>query len=94
MFAIRGDEGLPTELRGANYPNYAMNVGHQGEYAGISQAAHSARKDAFALNPLVKIAFADSNLSFDFTEVRAMFAKGALREFEPDGERALISPAK
>jgi methyl-coenzyme M reductase alpha subunit len=94
VFSIRGDEGLPTELRGANYPNYAMNVGHQGEYAGIAQAAHSARGDAFALNPLVKIAFADKNLTFDFAEVRAQFAKGALREFEPAGERALISPAK
>lgn len=94
VFSIRGDEGLPTELRGANYPNYAMNVGHQGEYAGIAQAAHSARGDAFALNPLVKIAFADKNLCFDFAEVRAQFAKGALREFEPAGERALISPAK
>jgi len=94
VFSIRGDEGLPLELRGANYPNYAMNVGHQGEYAGISQAAHSARGDAFVLNPLVKIAFADKNLTFDFTEVRAEFAKGALREFEPAGERALITPAK
>ena len=94
VFSIRGDEGLPLELRGANYPNYAMNVGHQGEYAGISQAAHSARGDAFVLNPLVKIAFADKNLTFDFAEVRAQFAKGALREFEPAGERALISPAK
>ena len=94
VFSIRGDEGLPTELRGANYPNYAMNVGHQGEYAGIAQAAHAARGDAFVLNPLVKIAFADPNLTFDFTQVRAEFAKGALREFEPAGERALISPAK
>jgi len=94
VFSIRGDEGLPTELRGANYPNYAMNVGHQGEYAGISQAAHSARGDAFVLNPLVKISFADPNLIFNFDEVRAQFAKGALREFEPAGERALISPAK
>jgi len=94
VFSIRGDEGLPLELRGANYPNYAMNVGHQGEYAGISQSAHSARGDAFVLNPLVKIAFADKNLTFDFAEVRAQFAKGALREFEPAGERALITPAK
>jgi len=94
VFSIRGDEGLPLELRGANYPNYAMNVGHQGEYAGISQAAHAARGDAFVLNPLVKIAFADENLSFDFRDVRGQFAKGALREFEPDGERALITPAK
>lgn len=94
VFAIRGDEGLPLEARGANYPNYAMNVGHQGEYAGIAQAAHAARGDAFVFNPLVKIAFADDNLQFDFSEVRAQFAKGALREFEPAGERALISPAK
>jgi methyl-coenzyme M reductase alpha subunit len=94
VFSIRGDEGLPLELRGANYPNYAMNVGHQGEYAGISQSAHAARGDAFVLNPLVKIAFADPNLTFDFRDVRAEFAKGALREFEPAGERALISPAK
>jgi methyl-coenzyme M reductase, alpha subunit len=93
-FAIRGDEGLPLEARGANYPNYAMNVGHQGEYAGIAQAPHAARGDAFVFNPLVKIAFADDNLQFDFTEIRSQFAKGALREFEPAGERALISPAK
>lgn len=93
-FAIRGDEGLPLEARGANYPNYAMNVGHQGEYAGIAQAPHAARGDAFVFNPLVKVAFADDNLQFDFSEVRSQFAKGALREFEPAGERALISPAK
>ena len=81
-------------MRGPNYPNYAMNVGHQGEYAGISQAPHAARGDAFVYNPLIKIAFADKNLSFDFTQPRAEFAKGALREFQPDGERSLIIPAK
>jgi methyl-coenzyme M reductase alpha subunit len=94
VFSIRNDEGLPLEMRGPNYPNYAMNVGHQGEYAGIAQAPHAARKDAFSFNPLIKIAFADKNLSFDFSQPRAEFAKGALREFEPDGERSLIIPAK
>jgi methyl-coenzyme M reductase alpha subunit len=94
VFSIRNDEGLPLEMRGPNYPNYAMNVGHQGEYAGISQAPHAARGDAFVFNPLVKIAFADPNLVFDFANVRGEVAKGALREFEPAGERALISPAK
>ena len=34
--SIRPDEGLLGELRGPNYPNYAMNVGHQGEYAAIA----------------------------------------------------------
>ena len=94
VFSIRNDEGLPLEMRGPNYPNYAMNVGHQGEYAGIAQAPHSARGDAFAMNPLVKITFSDPNLVFDYSQVRAEFAKGALREFEPAGERSLIIPAK
>ena len=94
VFSIRNDEGLPLEMRGPNYPNYAMNVGHQGEYAGIAQAPHSARGDAFAFNPLIKIAFADPAGTFDFANVRAEFAKGALREFEPAGERSVIIPAK
>ena len=91
--AIRSDEGLIHELRGPNYPNYAMNVGHQPEYAGIAQAPHAARGDAFALNPLIKVAFADKHLKFDWANPRACIAKGALREFMPSGERDLINPA-
>jgi len=92
--AIRNDEAAPLELRGPNYPNYAMNVGHQGEYAGIAQSAHSARGDAFALSPLVKVAFADPMLVFDFSKPRKEFARGALREFDAAGERDIILPAK
>ena len=33
--SILSDEGCVGDLRGPNYPNYAMNVGHQGEYAAI-----------------------------------------------------------
>jgi methyl-coenzyme M reductase alpha subunit len=91
--SIRSDEGLIHELRGPNYPNYAMNVGHQPEYAGIAQAPHAARGDAFCVNPLIKIAFADKNLTFDFESPRKAIAKGALREFMPAGERDLINPA-
>ncbi|MBE2900268.1 coenzyme-B sulfoethylthiotransferase subunit alpha [Methanothermobacter thermautotrophicus] len=91
--SIRSDEGLIHELRGPNYPNYAMNVGHQPEYAGIAQAPHAARGDAFCTNPLIKVAFADKDLSFDFTSPRKSIAAGALREFMPEGERDLIIPA-
>ena len=91
--SIRSDEGLIHELRGPNYPNYAMNVGHQPEYAGIAEAPHAARGDAFALNPLIKVAFADKNLLFDWTHPRKCIAKGAVREFMPSGERDLINPA-
>ncbi|MBC7119223.1 MAG: coenzyme-B sulfoethylthiotransferase subunit alpha [Methanobacteriaceae archaeon] len=93
-FSIRSDEGLIHELRGPNYPNYAMNVGHQPEYAGIAQAPHAARGDAFCVNPLIKVAFADEDLVFDFRAPRKEIARGALREFTPAGERDLIIPAK
>jgi methyl-coenzyme M reductase alpha subunit len=71
-----------------------MNVGHQGGYTGIAGAAHFGRGDAWTMSPLVKICFADKSLAFDFTEPRKEFARGAIREFMPAGERALIIPAK
>ena len=92
--SIRPDEGCIGELRGPNYPNYAMNVGHQGEYAAIAAAAHYGRQDAWTLSPLIKICFADPSLKFDFSEPRREFAKGAIREFMPAGERSLIIPAR
>ena len=92
--SIRPDEGCIGELRGPNYPNYAMNVGHQGEYAAIAAAAHYGRGDAWTLSSLIKITFADPSLKFDFSEPRREFAKGAIREFMPAGERSLIIPAR
>jgi len=92
--SVRPDEGCIGELRGPNYPNYAMNVGHQGEYAAIASSAHYGRQDAWVLSPLIKICFADPSLKFDFSEPRREFARGAIREFMPAGERSLIIPAK
>lgn len=92
--SMEPDRGLMGELRGPNYPNYAMNVGHQGEYAAIVGGAHYGRGDAFCFDPLIKICFADPSLSFDFAEPRREFAKGAIREFKPAGERSLIIPAR
>jgi len=92
--SMEPDRGLMGELRGPNYPNYAMNVGHQGEYAAIVGGAHYGRGDAFCFDPLVKICFADPSLIFDFSEPRREFAKGAIREFKPAGERSLIIPAR
>jgi methyl-coenzyme M reductase alpha subunit len=92
--SIRPDEGCIGELRGPNYPNYAMNVGHQGEYAAIVGSAHYGSGDAWSLSPLIKICFADPSLKFDFAEPRREFARGAIREFMPAGERSLIIPAR
>jgi len=92
--SIEPDRGAMGELRGPNYPNYAMNVGHQGEYAAIVGAAHFGRADPFCYDPRVKITFADPSLQFDFSEPRKEFARGAIREFDPAGERSLIIPAR
>jgi len=91
-FAYRSDEGLPFEMRGVNYPNFAMNVGHQSAYAGINAGAHASSKDAWVLSPLIKVAFADRDLPFDWGYITREFGRGALREFKPAGERDLIIP--
>jgi len=46
------------------------------------------------VSPLVKVCFADPNLWFDFSKPRAEFARGALREFQPAGERGIVSPGR
>ena len=91
--SMEPDRGAMGELRGPNYPNYAMNVGHQGEYAAIVASAHLGRSDPFCFDARVKITFADPSLRFDFSQPRKEFAKGAIREFEAAGERGLIMPA-
>lgn len=94
VFSIASDEGCIGECRGANYPNYAMNVGHQGGYTSVVAAAH-AGKDAFCVNPLVKTCFADELVNFDFADPRGAFGKAALREWDRcAGERAFVIPAK
>ena len=92
--SMEPDRGAMGELRGPNYPNYAMNVGHQGGYAAIVGSAHYGRADAFCFDPRVNIAFADPSMKFDYAEPRKEFARGAIREFDPGGERLLIIPAR
>lgn len=95
VFSLGSDEGCIGECRGANYPNYAMNVGHQGGYSSVVCAAHAGKKDAFCVNPLVKSCFADDLVNFDFSDPRGAFGKAALREWDRcAGERAFVIPAK
>ena len=89
-FSYRSEEGLPAELRGPNYPNYAMNVGHLSGYSGIAKASHVARGDAFTANPFIRVAFADPSLVFDFANITKEIGRGGLREFVPAGERTAV----
>jgi methyl-coenzyme M reductase alpha subunit len=91
-FSYQSDEGNPLELRSPNYPSYALDLGHLGGYAGIVSAAHAARFDAFVVNPLIKVTFANPALAFDWADVRECIGKGALRLFRAQGERDLVMP--
>ena len=91
--SYQSDEGNLLEIRGPNYPNYSMDAGHMGGYAGIVSAAHAARGDAFAINPLIKVAFASPGLVFNWSDVRLCFSQGAKREFRAAGDRSLVMPS-
>ena len=75
-------------------PQLRHERGTPGRVRCDSGAAHYSRGDAWSLNPLIKITFADPSLKFDFAEPRREFAKGAIREFMPAGERSLVIPAR
>ncbi len=81
------DFALMPELQGMNIPwvSYCAN-GLVAYSAGVA-AAHAARGDAFCVNPLIKVAFADKNLKVDWAHIRQTIAKGAIGDFVPDGER-------
>ena len=91
-YSYRSDQGLPYEFRGPAYPDFAMHVGHMGGYIGIIAGAAHARGAAYSTNPMVKIAFADPNLQFDFRYPRREYGIGGLRQFMPAGERDAVIP--
>jgi methyl-coenzyme M reductase alpha subunit len=91
--AFRMDEGGLIEFRGPNTPYASYTAGHSSGAIGACLAAQLGRGRAWACNPVIKVAFADPDLKFDFREPRLAIAKAALREFMPAGERDLIIPS-
>ena len=94
MTSVLLDEGLPLELTGLNVPYRSPFADSQHFTTPAIVAAHEARMDAWALSPVIKVAFADPNLVFNFHDVKGTVAKGTLREFEPAGDRDAIRPAR
>lgn len=90
--SLRPEEGLMPELRGPNFSLQSL-PGHSGSSLACI-AAHAARRDPWILSPIIKVAFSDPNLAFDFKNVRGEIIRGALREFMPEGDRDLIKPAR
>ncbi len=91
--AFRMEEGGLIEFRGPNSPYTSYTAGHSSGAIGACLSAQLGRGRAFVCNPVIKVAFADPDLKFDFREPRLAIAKAALRQFMPAGERDLIIPS-
>ncbi|MHC1636344.1 MAG: coenzyme-B sulfoethylthiotransferase subunit alpha [Candidatus Methanospirareceae archaeon] len=91
-FSLLGEVGSPLELRGFNCPTWAWSVAYGSAGVAYCNGPHYLCGHGYSCNPVVKVAFADPNLLFDFRYVRKMIAKGAVREFMPAGERDPVIP--
>ncbi|MDY6965484.1 MAG: hypothetical protein SVM80_05865 [Halobacteriota archaeon] len=92
--SLRIEEGGLVEMKGENVPymSYTAVGGSLG--VGTSFGAMLGRGSSWASSPMVKVTFTDPDLAFDFRDPVSEFAKAAIREFEPAGERDIIRPAK
>jgi methyl-coenzyme M reductase alpha subunit len=93
LCSFRPEEGNLAELRGHNYPMASYTAGHG---AAIREAAAYAamigRGSAWCTSPVLKVAFADPHLIFDFKHPKLCIAKGCVKQFMPAGERAPTLP--
>ena len=92
--SLRIEEGGLVELKGENVPymSYTAVGGSLG--VGTSYGAMLGRGSSWAASPMVKVTYTDPDLSFDFRNPISEFARAAIREFEPAGERDIIRPAR
>ncbi|MHC1567726.1 MAG: coenzyme-B sulfoethylthiotransferase subunit alpha [Candidatus Syntropharchaeia archaeon] len=92
--SLRIEEGGLIELKGMNVPYISYTAGHGTPATLCAYGSMIGRGSAWAASPIVKAAFADRDLIFNFRRPTLEIAKGGLREFDPVGERDLIRPAK
>jgi len=93
LCSFRPEEGNLTEMHGLNYPIHSYSAGHGNQRVAANYGAMLGRGSAWCMSPLVKVAFADPHLAFDFSRPRYCIGKAGIKEFMPDGERTAITPA-
>ncbi len=85
--SFRIEEGGIPELRGMNRFHQIVSIGSAAPRIVTLYAAALARGDAWVCSPLIKAAFADPHLAFDFRNPRNEILKGALGNFDFEGDR-------
>ncbi|NHI91540.1 MAG: hypothetical protein EAX96_03485 [Candidatus Lokiarchaeota archaeon] len=74
--ALRLEEGGISELHGMNSPYLSMTPGNALAKVGIAYCAALGRGDPWVASPLVKVAFSDKSLSFNFKDPYDSLIKG------------------
>jgi methyl-coenzyme M reductase alpha subunit len=92
LCSFRPEEGNLGELRGANYPMQSYTAAHVAIRGNGVYAAMLGRGSAWCVSPVVKVAFADPHLIFDFKHPKLCIAKAGIKQFMPAGERDPVLP--
>lgn len=87
LCSFRPEEGNLAEMRGHNYPMQSFTAAHGSMRGAAIYSSMAGRGGAWATSPVVKVAFADPNLIFDFEHPKLCIAKACEKEFMPAGER-------
>ncbi|NVM28542.1 MAG: coenzyme-B sulfoethylthiotransferase subunit alpha [Candidatus Helarchaeota archaeon] len=85
--SLRLEEGGLPELQGLNTPLNIYGIAQVYGMAGAGFCAALARGDPWVCSPIVKVAFADSNLKFNFKDPLKDIIAGAQKGYSPAGER-------
>ncbi|KPV61791.1 MAG: Methyl-coenzyme M reductase I subunit alpha [Candidatus Bathyarchaeota archaeon BA2] len=93
LCSFRPEEGNFAELRGLNYPMQSFSAAHGSLRDAAIYGAMIGRGSAWSASPVVKVAFADPHLVFDFKNPRLCIAKACIKQFMPAGERGPSLPA-
>lgn len=85
--SIRMEEGGLPELQGLNTPLNTYGLAQAYALAGVGYCAALARGDPWVCSPIIKVAFADDNLKFNFKDPLKDIINGTQQKFVPAGER-------
>jgi methyl-coenzyme M reductase alpha subunit len=91
--SLRLEEGGLPELQGMNSPANIFGIAQAYGMAGIGYCAALARGDPWVCSPIIKVAFADPALKFNFKNPLADIIAGAQKTYKPAGERTLKKEA-
>ena len=86
--SIRLEEGGLAELQGLNTPLNIYGMAQAYAMAGTGFCAALARGDPWVCSPIIKVAFADQHLKFNFKDPRLDIIAGAEKKYSPAGARS------